>query len=352
MRNPQQEALDHYRALLREVEWLSVAMCWTIVVPDDGQASLAEVVDQAFGAAAGEIGPPTHIQELPYGHKLPVSLGQHGTAISLFENNGLLGAQPPVLTRISTSASVYSVYWNINGDNSVNKAAKGQLLLTLDAMEFEEWSSADYRTAWPELQVIVESVDPDGDDWQAGALAAAELATGVRLDREWLTGRQPCVLVDSLRSVYAQPAGTAPTTNMERVTIPEIFAASPEHLQFQALTHLARTTANRFDLVRIPIVGEIIDLLANGAAADEQFLERVPFELVSPVATEFSRHEDDGEMELNPRWRRMQAAIALDVASRGPGARPMGFDAFHHAEAAFGDEWPEVQAEMRAILQA
>jgi hypothetical protein len=56
-------------------------------------------------------------------------------------------------------------------------------------------------------------------------------------------------------------------------------------------------------------------------------------------------------MELNPRWRRMQAAITLDVASRGPGARPMGFDVFHHAEAAFGDEWAEVAAQMGAILQ-
>ncbi|WP_433248731.1 DUF6461 domain-containing protein [Streptosporangium sp. CA-135522] len=110
----------------------------------------------------------------------------------MFEYNDFRGVHPSVLSRLSTDARAYSVYWNVNANNRVAFAADGELLLTVDAMYPEAWAHEPNLARWPELAIMAPHFKwKNGKSWRATALATVELTTGARLSLEWLEQEHP-----------------------------------------------------------------------------------------------------------------------------------------------------------------
>ncbi|MFJ2034080.1 hypothetical protein [Streptosporangium sp. NPDC087985] len=318
--------LDRYRDLLRDQEWLGGAICWTVIVPDGERPSLEEVAARVAGVATG-FEASVNPRELPHREQQSlVAVGYAGRAVVLFEHNGFLGSLDLVLRRLSTDSRVYSAYWDIEGNNRVSHAAAGEVVVALDAMEPEEWGSEDYLRRWPELEIVLEAVLADEEDWQAAALAAVELATGVGLDATWLDDRHPYFGVP-----WPAPTSVAPIET----------DGGPE--SHDLLMRLANTLVDRFALAEFPITREVVTALAVGTPVADHLIVRLREDLVSPIAADYMRHESEGDPQQNPYWRRMQAALALSLAAEGPGARPLGIDAFYHAELALPGEWPSTR---------
>ncbi|WP_155356648.1 DUF6461 domain-containing protein [Acrocarpospora macrocephala] len=310
------EILEYYRMLLDEEKWLSSAMCWTAV---EGGQSLTEIAVRVSGRP--ELEGPRDIHELPHGEKLTVSAGLVPPAVVLFEAGGFLGSHPPVLKRLSTDSDVYSVFWDIDGNNYLSRASQGRLLTRLDVTEPEEWPDG-CEEAWPELRRLHQA---DEDDWQATALAVVELSTGRRLTREWL--RKPHHFFQA----------TWPLT-YENATPPPSRATGG----FGTPAGLMESVIADFEFGDFLVVHEALASLRAGSYASEELMMRIRLELVQVMTADFYAH-DEGEMEDNPRWRRMQAALALSMAVEEPGIRPPGFGVFNHAELAYGDQWAQVK---------
>lgn len=340
MRDGWEIALAHYRRLLQDIPWLTTAMCWTVIVPNPDPLPLEDVARRVSDSADILLEEPLGVQEVPYGPELLVFVGEAGDARTMFENGGFLGSDFSVLSRLSARARVHSAYWDMDGNNRLTYAADGRVRATLDAMEPEESPGEGHRRLWPELE-IVEEAAAAGDDWQAAALAAVELATGARLGRDWLEERHPCFRVRW--PLAGDPARVAPATAGHTSSSNEVLASSGPEADFGVLSRLAGVIAEEFGFAGMPVAQEALARLTMGRKADERLTERLRMELVSPVAADFHRQEECGEMEEDPLWRRMQAALAFAIAAEGPGARPLGFDTFHHAELAFGERWFEVR---------
>ncbi|MFF0572830.1 DUF6461 domain-containing protein [Streptosporangium saharense] len=183
----------YYRRLLKD-HWLGVAICWTVVVPDNGEPlTLAEIGERVSGGASYEIHEKASFED-DYSDEADWAMlaGQSGSVTELFEYNGCHGTYPPTLPRLSVGARAYSVYWNVNANNRVAFAADGELLLMVDAMYPEEWAQEPNLARWPELAAMVPHFKwRNGKSWQAAALAAIELTTGARLSLEWFDQERP-----------------------------------------------------------------------------------------------------------------------------------------------------------------
>nr|WP_062335117.1 hypothetical protein [Herbidospora sakaeratensis] len=308
------ETFDYYRALLEAEEWLSSAMCWTVV---EGDHSLAETATRLTGHP--NVGDPRRVGDL-LGGPLTVSIGRTPSEVVLFEPGGFLSSHPPVLIRLSRDCNVYSVFWDIDGNNYLSRASGGRILARLDLTEPEEWPAEGVDT-WPELRHFNHA---DEDDWQAAGLAVAELSTGRRFSREWL--QEP--------HRFIQVSWPLPDEN----TAPP---ASGQEPGFDTKARLVEALIADFDFGGFPAAHEALTLLRAGTHAPDDLMTRVR-ELDQVMVADFRAH-DEGEMEDNPRWRRMQAAFALSMAVEEPGIRPPGFGVFNHAENAYGDRWPEMR---------
>ncbi|MET9245510.1 DUF6461 domain-containing protein [Nonomuraea sp. NPDC003709] len=192
----------HYRRLRSSHPWLDVAMCWTVVVPDSGEAfTLDEIAVRLGGTTPYRLheSAPFSAVVPPTGDAYPLLVDWCGPAAVLFESD-YLGASPAVLQRLSQGARVYSAWWNVNSHNRLSFAAGGEIMLMIDA--FFPGRPEDYPGIgqWPELQAMtdffVEFDERDEDyDWSAAWLAVIDQTTGARLTSEWLEQAHPYVTV-------------------------------------------------------------------------------------------------------------------------------------------------------------
>ncbi|WP_125634673.1 DUF6461 domain-containing protein [Nonomuraea sp. WAC 01424] len=200
---------EHYRQLRSSQPWLDVAMCWTVVVPDSGQAlPLHQLAARLSGDAPYRLfepAPPKAVL-LPYDTDLPVSVDWCGAAAMLVEDD-FLGSTPAVLRRLSEGARVYSAWWNVNAHNRLSFASSGELVLAIDAFGPGRPEDHPGIGQWPELRAMTDffvDFEERGEDydWQAAMLAVIDQTTGARLTSEWLEQPHPYVTVrmpDALR---------------------------------------------------------------------------------------------------------------------------------------------------------
>ncbi|MEV5895792.1 DUF6461 domain-containing protein [Nonomuraea fuscirosea] len=192
----------YYQRLLKD-HWLETAICWTVVVPDDGKPlTLTEIGERLSGGAIHEVQEVARFED-DYSDEggWAVLVGQSGPVTELFEDNGFYGVHSPVLPRLSAGGRAYSVYWNVNANNRIAFAADGETVFTVDAMYPEEWVHEVNLARWPELTAMAPHFRwRRGKSWRAAALATVELTTGARLSLEWLeqerpylTGQEPAV---------------------------------------------------------------------------------------------------------------------------------------------------------------
>lgn len=197
------QVYGHYRRLVSEPE-LDVALCWAVMVPHDGADSLT--LHEASARLGGGVGYELHEAANPHIVNLPLprpgpcaAVDRSGGAVVVY---GLdhLGSSSGALRRLASNARVYSAWWNVNSVNRLSLVVDSEVLLSIDGLFPGDPEDHPNLTWWPELAAMSEFFDfededwtgrDDGWSWKAGFLTAVELATGVRLDRQWLDTEHP-----------------------------------------------------------------------------------------------------------------------------------------------------------------
>ncbi|MGA4994838.1 DUF6461 domain-containing protein [Nonomuraea bangladeshensis] len=279
------------------------------------------------------------------------------SALILFENNGFLGTLDSALRRLSRGGRACSVQWNVNAHNSFNYAVDGEVVVRIDAMFPDGWADKRHPFIENELHRLATALAEEEADWRAGAMAAVELCTGVRISGEWFNRPLPCI-------TFKWPIADEPILAKMKAEFdrdPELqlrieARAASESRQFTVLSHLADQLSLRFRLDEFPVAREVLADLRVGRCADYQRIVELREQLVAPLTGKYydtlnEDEDDDIPMEENPAWLKMQAGIALDIAARGPGSHPRGFDAYHHASLAFGNDWPPLREVIREMLR-
>ncbi|WP_240196874.1 DUF6461 domain-containing protein [Nonomuraea lactucae] len=199
---PTADLREHYRQLRSTQPWLDMAMCWTVVVADNGQTfALNQLAARLSGDAPHQLHEPAlpDALGLPYDIDNPVFVDWCGSAAMLVEGD-YLGSTPAVLRRLSQGARAYSAWWNVNAHNRLSFAAGGELVLTIDAFGPGRPEHHAGIGQWPELQAMtdffVDFEERDEDyDWRAAMLAVIDQTTGARLTSEWLEQLHPYITV-------------------------------------------------------------------------------------------------------------------------------------------------------------
>ncbi|MGI5284308.1 DUF6461 domain-containing protein [Nonomuraea polychroma] len=352
------ELFSHYRQFLQDEPGLRVACCWTVVLPHDKTSvSDADVGMLVSGGTQHEVIRVTDPADYGYVDDHLMLIDRVDSALILFENNGFLGTMDSALRRLSRRGRACSVQWNVNAHNSFNYAVDGEVVVRIDAMFPDEWADKQHPFIKNELLQLATALAEDGADWRAGAMAAVELCTGVRISGEWFNRPLPCITFKW--PIADEPISAKMKAEFDRDSELQLrieASAASEPRQFTALSHLADQLSLRFQLREFPVTREVLADLRGGRYADDQRIVELREQFVMPLAGEFydSLNEDEGDdipMEENPAWLKMQASIALDIAARGPGSHPMGFDAYHHASLAFGNDWPPLREAIRKMLR-
>lgn len=190
---------DVYRRYQRLLagHWLGEAICWTVVVPNDGEPlTLTEIGGRVSGGAGYEAKEIASFEDdYSDGSDWSMLVDNSGPVTMLFEYNGFKGVHAPTLPRLSTNARAYSAFWNVNANNRISFAADGEMILTFDTMFVEDWIDLPNLARWPELRTMVPYFDwQNGKSWRAAMLAAIELTTGARLSEEWVEQERPYLI--------------------------------------------------------------------------------------------------------------------------------------------------------------
>ncbi|GIH26335.1 hypothetical protein Aph01nite_46450 [Acrocarpospora phusangensis] len=193
---------DYYRQLRRSQRWLGVAVCWTVVVPDNGRTlTLEEVAARLSGDAPHQLHEPAPVSAIgPFASdESPVIIDWSGSATTLFELD-FLGSVPAVLRRLSQDARVYSAWWNVNAHNRLSFAAGGKVILAVDGLFPGHPDDHPGISRWPELAAMTDFFMEDDDrgddyDWKAAWLAVIDQTTGARLTSGWFDEPHPYATV-------------------------------------------------------------------------------------------------------------------------------------------------------------
>ncbi|MFI7615155.1 hypothetical protein ACIBP6_28385 [Nonomuraea terrae] len=198
------EVFGHCQRLVGEPE-LDVAACWAVVVPDPGVGSLTlpEVGARLGGGTSyelHEVAKP-HLVNLPLCRPGPCGVVDRSGATVVLYGFEVLGYPSGALRRLASHARVYSAWWNVNFVNCLSLTVNGEVLVAINGLFPGRPENHPNLASWPELtamgEFFLDYVDEDftgrddGWDWRAGFLTAIELATGVRLDRQWLDVEHP-----------------------------------------------------------------------------------------------------------------------------------------------------------------
>lgn len=336
----------HYHALLDEVPMIDEALCWTVVRGVGPPITVEQVISRIGGD-------PTTLAERDWDAAFDhfptpvVHLAQIGSAVTMFEVNGMQGQRPEVLRWLSDRACVHSVYWHVNGADRLMYAAYGRVITGVDVFDPTQRHGEDPAALDDDLQELVALRADNGHDYRPAAMAVLERRTGVRLPTDWF--EQPRLSV-----IIAEPLPDDPTPPTGLASVdPDLHVllslAGPE-VRNAALVRLVRLLAERFDLSGEPDVSQALAALASGAVAS--LPPRLLLELRSRLSQAFQAVRDQGPMEENPAWRRMQAVLAIcaAVAPSDGYSDPLG--ALNHAHSALGADWPAVRNELRGLARA
>ncbi|WP_424533134.1 DUF6461 domain-containing protein [Sphaerisporangium viridialbum] len=342
-----QNVLDYYRQILADEPWLETSICWT-VVESRTASSIEAVAQKVAGRTRLELREPVMIDAIPRGADPVTSISISNRLAQLFEYSGFLGSLPQVLERLSADGRVCSIYWDVDGNNRLSYAVNGRVLVAVDAMEPEESVVDQYPALAAELQTLAEAVAADEEDWQAAAMAVVEIVTGIRLTREWLG--EPHTYV-TIRWPLAEEVRPAPASLPDSDTaLRTAFSSSSAQTQIDVLVRLSDRLIREFELAAFPVSSQARADLATGRYANADRVRQLREQLMVPLSQAREGHEEIEHLEQDPRWRRYQAGNALQIAVQGPGTRTRGFDTFHHAKLAFGDEWSTVRFELLDML--
>ncbi|GAA3420196.1 hypothetical protein [Streptosporangium vulgare] len=186
-----QHAVTHYRRLIKEVGWLEEGMAWTVILPVSGRLSVREAATRLTGDSHPEL------SELEPGFSGVVSLGRSGAAMMLFEADGFSHAgDPHVLERLSESARVWHVSWNLTGRRMLSYAAQGKVLAEM--LDFNpDWLHGIDPGSLREEAAILRGIGRyrPPTRYKTKVMAMVEHHTGVRLDKQWLDQPQPALSV-------------------------------------------------------------------------------------------------------------------------------------------------------------
>ncbi|GAA3446878.1 hypothetical protein GCM10018955_63170 [Planomonospora venezuelensis] len=127
------------------------------------------------------------------------------------------------------------------------------------------------------------------------------------------------------------------------------FTGAPVDVQAAVFATLATSLVDQFALREFPIVAELMNDLAREVRAPSRREVDIREGLIQPLAERFYAGGQDDPFEADPAWRRMQGGVALSVlfgAAQGPGGWRDRRDALHHAQLAFGDDWPVIRTQL------
>jgi len=318
---------EHYQALLDRVPMIDEALCWTVVRGIGRPITMEEVIERIGGdpATLEERDWDAAHDHFPAG---VVHLAQAGSAVTLFEVNGREGQRPEVLRWLTDGACAHSVYWHVNGGDLLAYAAYGKLITGVDVFSPEHRHGDDPAALDDDLQELIALRADDASDYRPAAMAVVEARTGVRLQPDWFERpRLSVIIAEPLPSDPYAPTGLASVDPDLHV----LLSLADADTQRTALTRVTRLLAERFDL-------------ADPATASRRAL----LELRGRLREEFEASREQGPMEQNPAWLRMQATLAISTA-----ALPAeSLNALCHASLALGADWPALRNELRALARA
>ncbi|MEU4829315.1 hypothetical protein [Streptosporangium sp. NPDC023615] len=199
------ETVDHYVRMLADLHrvdpHINDAMFWMVVRGRGEPLTIAEVAHRLGGDPDAAV--PRTVLEVEEGHAV-LEQSDHGVIV-LSRNASIV--DPDVWVRLSENAQAWGLWWLANSLNSLSYAADGRLVTELDTLHPEpsECKGMDPRALDPHLEALRALADRKRADDQAGtkpsapypewetSLATMEAMTGVRLDVDRFTRRQPSV---------------------------------------------------------------------------------------------------------------------------------------------------------------
>lgn len=334
----------YYDALLDRLPGIDEALCWTVVRGVDKPITVEQVVSRIGGdpATLTERDWWAAYDEYPAS---VVHLAQVGPAVTMFEVNGGEGRRPEVLRWLSDGACVHSVYWHVNGADRLMYAAYGRVLTEVDVFSPDIRHGESPAALDDDVTELIAICENEEGSCRPAAMAVVEARTGVRLPMEWF--EQPRLSVVITNPVPHDPR---PPTSLARMD-PDLHVwlkLAARDVRRAALARMARLLAGRFDLTDEPAVSQACEVLASGT-------EPAAFAALNPLRwrlqSDFDAVRDQGPIEENPAWWRMQAAMAISAALTPPGRYPDPLDALNHASAALQADWPSLRDELRRLAR-
>ncbi|WP_229401830.1 DUF6461 domain-containing protein [Micromonospora okii] len=181
------DAVDHYRALLdrRDIP-TGGSLCLTAV----GLTDVDEALTRYGGFPADRRVSLADVGRWEFPPEMPVVVAaRHGEHVLLGEIQGLHGARPEVLRRLSAGTTAASVYWHVNSGGRIVYARDGGTQVDVDAV-----LGGVPRGDDPGVAALFDGLD-FGRGPKAVALAFLERVSGARLTAHWFTAAHPASIV-------------------------------------------------------------------------------------------------------------------------------------------------------------
>lgn len=270
-------------------------------------------------------------------------------ALTVTEFHSLRGVHPPVGRRLSAGGGLTAVGWSPEPPSGVCSVVRaGALVAGLDAVAPERRVGPGRGELDP-VAALLQPVlaEPDGA-WPAALLAALELRTGVPLEDGWFARPHRTLLVPAATD---QPVGWALLNGVDR-ELERVLDAARDPDRQTVLRWLVSRLAAACQLWDEPAVGVVVDALKDHFPTHGLYADTVAM-LRERLVTEFRTADLDWPAARAARWRRMQAALAIEhVATPGRPGPASPHYALRHAELALGEQWPAARAEIVRIATA
>lgn len=324
--------VDHYRALLKQQQWLDVSsLCWSVVRTPGGHHDVARRLAPGTDLEVRELDPredPLNLSPL-----LLIFVDGQGSVVSLIQTNGgdYLQRQD-MLARLSHDGLAWSVSWGPPVNVRLANAVRGS-----SSYEWRTFDDADGDPAGPFGESLAAVVEAERqDDWagvRAAAMAAVDAASGASLDAAWFDDSQRAFVVDYPDQAPGPLLPPFARTDPARTAF---LRALPGEVRREVLLTMAETMRDRFDLDALP--GVTGRLRRGGGLSDAEGEALVL--LLEDVCGDW---QESGERE------RLHAGLAFRAALRAAGGEAANFDALASARAALGAQWQELDTTIQRL---
>ncbi|SDG04061.1 hypothetical protein SAMN05421505_101189 [Sinosporangium album] len=200
------EIFMHYASLLNSYP-IELGACWAVIRSDLNSVTVDELASR-LGRNIGDLQPQA-LDDWPEVSEMPIHFITSRSALMTIEPLGSLFTAPAILERLSIGAQIWSVSWN--------ESLKGQLCYARDGhcLAIHDFLHATWAHG-PEAEIFNDhreflslhmpwDEDDEEDDyryeqalihWWAAGMTAIELTSGVRLEKQFLRGPLPTLLLD------------------------------------------------------------------------------------------------------------------------------------------------------------